>query len=319
MSGVFRVPAGGIDGVNIFYTTPSAYVVGSLEVFVDGNIKTDTSGFTDGYDELSATLFRMRTAPLPGSFLQVRYTPQTTVTQSDAWASFNGTTTTAILDEIASNGTVHNINGNYSYAFLVRATAGSSGTLWHCASSGSSAPSLRIDDVSDKARYRLRRANSTLAADELTTPIALDSDTHLILWSSRDDLFPNPDATLLSKVDANTVEDYGIASEGRQAQGVNWPPNLIRLGHASYAGEVGWMAVGGQDNPAPTAGDILAGTGGADIVAAYGAGGRRALSAAFALALGTQPLFAGVLDGVSSPDYGPAPVWVDVSYTPVEV
>jgi len=70
---VTRNLIGTIDGVNQDFTTPEPYMAGSVALWVNGLLRVDN--YDDGFEELGVNQIRLRTAPLPGTVLQVQYRP----------------------------------------------------------------------------------------------------------------------------------------------------------------------------------------------------------------------------------------------------
>lgn len=70
---VFEVPSGVVDSVNTLYVTSRPYRVGSLSVYLNGQLKRPA--FDDGFLETSPSSgqFTMKEAPRVGDDVQVYY------------------------------------------------------------------------------------------------------------------------------------------------------------------------------------------------------------------------------------------------------
>lgn len=231
---------------------------------------------------------------------------------SPKWAVFDGVSTKAELNSIADQ--LHAVNGDFWYAFLLKVSTG--GLLYLHDSAGGPTTAGRIeiyDKTGDQAHYRTLQANWVLAAAHDTTQDVFDDAVHLVVWQTKDE---GTNAGVYSQVDGNATVYHGAGSELRQGMGDPWPPDLLSIGDTAgvagpLTGKIGWMAFG--------KGTPLDGSGGSDIWTAYNGAatvdkGRRALAAAITTAAGQDPKFAGVLDGETSPAYGPAVTWTAVTY-----
>jgi len=72
MASVIKNLSGTVDSNNRVFTTPSAYVTGSLRGIIEGVVyKIDHASW--GYDELSSTSIRFKVAPTTGFSVQAFY------------------------------------------------------------------------------------------------------------------------------------------------------------------------------------------------------------------------------------------------------
>ncbi len=223
--------------------------------------------------------------------------PSVTPPIARQFAKFNGTTTVGLINSVAS--LLHSADGDFWYAALLQA-ANDGGRFLELTDSGDTSPFLIAGDSVAKSRYRSRRDGFVITADETTTEDVYDDTLHLIVWETRDE---GANAGVRSFVDDGPVTFYGAGSEVRAL--VNWADTAEiggRAGASRFDGHMGWLGSGiGR-----------ATDGAAAIWAALQSGGRRALSSAFAIAAGTDPTFAGVLDGSTPSDFGPEVDWTDV-------
>ena len=72
-STVIEAAMGPIDGVNTSFTVSAMYVPGSLQVWLNGQLKR--KDFTDGWSEQGSNKFKMNEAPLPGDVVQAYFRP----------------------------------------------------------------------------------------------------------------------------------------------------------------------------------------------------------------------------------------------------
>jgi hypothetical protein len=70
---LFQIPTGAINGVNRVFATQGPYLLGSTQVFLNGQAKV--AAFADGWVELGGNRISMKVAPETGDILQVYYQP----------------------------------------------------------------------------------------------------------------------------------------------------------------------------------------------------------------------------------------------------
>ena len=69
---VTEVAIGAINDVNQDFNTSGTYIPGTLNVYVDGQLRR--RDYDDGFSEMGGTAFKMKIAPTSGSVVQARYT-----------------------------------------------------------------------------------------------------------------------------------------------------------------------------------------------------------------------------------------------------
>jgi hypothetical protein len=72
-SSIIEVAMGPIDGSNKSFTVSAMYVPGSLQIWLNGQLKR--KDFTDGWTEQGSNKFKMKEAPEAGDVVQAYYRP----------------------------------------------------------------------------------------------------------------------------------------------------------------------------------------------------------------------------------------------------
>ena len=70
---IIEVATGPVDGVNTTFYTSAMYVPGSLQVWLNGQMKR--ADLQDGWVEQGADKFKLNEAPVAGSVVQVYFRP----------------------------------------------------------------------------------------------------------------------------------------------------------------------------------------------------------------------------------------------------
>jgi hypothetical protein len=69
---ITELAIGVINDVNRDFNTSGTYIPGTLNVYLDGQLLR--KDYTDGFNEMGGTAFKMNVAPRSNSVLQARYT-----------------------------------------------------------------------------------------------------------------------------------------------------------------------------------------------------------------------------------------------------
>jgi hypothetical protein len=73
-SAFIRPLAGTVDGVNDTFTTPEAYLAGTIKVYVNGVVPL--VGDDDGWTEIDNTSVQLKEIPQSGDTIQAYYRPE---------------------------------------------------------------------------------------------------------------------------------------------------------------------------------------------------------------------------------------------------